>query len=66
VANEVLAAYRKAFDEMIKDAEFIADADKRRLVLDPVGGAEVQDNVAATMATPAAAVEKLSAILTIN
>jgi hypothetical protein len=37
---------RKAFDATMKDPEFIADAKKSRIDLEPIGGAEVQKMVA--------------------
>ena len=37
---------RKAFDATMKDPEFVADAKKSRIDLEPIGGAEVQKMVA--------------------
>jgi tripartite-type tricarboxylate transporter receptor subunit TctC len=58
-ADDVVAAYRKAFDDMIKDADFIADAGKRGLILDTASGEEVQAIVKATMESPQSAVDHL-------
>jgi tripartite-type tricarboxylate transporter receptor subunit TctC len=47
-------ALRKAFDATMKDAAFLADAEKRRQVVEPVSGAELDRTVSeATSASPA-------------
>jgi tripartite-type tricarboxylate transporter receptor subunit TctC len=43
-----LAILRKAFDDMVKDPEFRADAAKSNLILEPMSGVEI-DNVVADM-----------------
>jgi tripartite-type tricarboxylate transporter receptor subunit TctC len=55
----VLQMYRTAFQQMIKDPEFIADAKTRKLPLDPATGDDVAGYVRETMATPAPAIEML-------
>lgn len=52
------AILRKAFDEVMRDAQFLADAQKSRLQLAPASGQQVQDAVAKFFATPAALVER--------
>jgi tripartite-type tricarboxylate transporter receptor subunit TctC len=55
---ERLAALRKAHDDTVKDPAFLADADKAKLDLDPIGGAELQKRIEAIYATPPAVVER--------
>jgi tripartite-type tricarboxylate transporter receptor subunit TctC len=52
VPQDRIAALRAAFDQMVKDPEFIADAKKRRAELDPTSGAEVQKAALAIINTP--------------
>jgi tripartite-type tricarboxylate transporter receptor subunit TctC len=47
-----IAALRSAFDRMVKDPEFIADAERAGAVLDPTSGIETQKISAAILATP--------------
>ncbi len=42
VPADRLAALRAAFDKLVHDPEFIADAVKRRAELDPLPGVDVQ------------------------
>jgi tripartite-type tricarboxylate transporter receptor subunit TctC len=62
--RERIAALREAFDQMVKDPEFITQADRTGLELDPTPGIEIQKVTAAILATPkdivdmAAAAEK--------
>jgi tripartite-type tricarboxylate transporter receptor subunit TctC len=49
---ERIAALRSAFDRMVKDPEFIADAERAGAELDPVSGIETQKISAAILATP--------------
>ena len=59
-----IAALRAAFDQMVKDPDFIAQAERGGLELDPTPGAEIQKISDAIIATPknivalAAAAEK--------
>jgi tripartite-type tricarboxylate transporter receptor subunit TctC len=46
------AALRKAFTATIEDPDFIADMKKRNLNIEPLSGEEVQQLVAAAVATP--------------
>lgn len=52
VPAERVAALRKAFDQMLKDPEFIASAAKLGLPVDPVGGLELQKLVDDMAKTP--------------
>ncbi len=49
---------RKAFDQMIEDPSFKAEADKSGLKIDPLNGQALQDAVGSVMDTPAALVEE--------
>ena len=61
--EEVVVAYRKAFETMVQDADFLADAKKRNLTLDPAGGAEVGEDVEVLLDIPADALEAFKVIL---
>ena len=52
VPRERIAALREAFDQMVKDPEFIKQADRTGLELDPTPGIEIQKISAAILATP--------------
>ena len=64
VPAERVAAMRAAFAAMLKDAEFIADADRQRLELDPnaPSGQEVAALLARTAASPPALRARLQAL----
>jgi tripartite-type tricarboxylate transporter receptor subunit TctC len=49
---------RRAFDATLKDKEFLADAEKARLTIDPVTGEEVQALVARIYSAPERIVER--------
>jgi tripartite-type tricarboxylate transporter receptor subunit TctC len=63
VPAERVEAYRKAFDATMKDPEFLADAAKAKLNIDPLPGAEVQRIVQDIYATPPQLVERAKAVL---
>jgi tripartite-type tricarboxylate transporter receptor subunit TctC len=52
VPPERLAALRQAFDQVVRDKDFLADADKRGIYIEPTGGAEVQKVSDAIVKTP--------------
>jgi len=58
-----IAALRKAFDAMTADKEFLADAAKRRLVIDPTNGAEVQNIAARIIGSDKSLIEAASAAM---
>ncbi len=58
VPAERVQALRAAFDASMTDPAFIADAEKQKLPIDPVGGLEAEKIVARLYAFPAALVEK--------
>jgi tripartite-type tricarboxylate transporter receptor subunit TctC len=64
VPADVVTAYRKAFDAMVKDADFLADAKTRRLTLDPQSGEDLQAFIKTMLASPAASVERFQKIMT--
>ena len=51
-------ALRKAFDDTMKDPEFLADAEKAQLEITPVGGEEVERLVKELYQTPKALAAK--------
>jgi tripartite-type tricarboxylate transporter receptor subunit TctC len=61
VPAERIAALRAAFDEMVKDPQFIMDAERAGAELDPTSGAEVQKVSDAIVATPKEIVELATA-----
>jgi hypothetical protein len=63
VPADRVAALRRAFDLAMKDAEFLAEAEKVGLELNPIGGEELQKAVDRILSAQPAAVERLQAIL---
>ena len=57
-----VAALRTAFDAMVADREFLADADRAKLLVTPMTGAEVTRHVAELYTTPAPVVARAKAI----
>ena len=58
-----VAAVSTAFDRMVKDKTFLADAAKHRLLIEPRTGAQVHKEIMETYATPPAIAKKLAQIL---
>jgi tripartite-type tricarboxylate transporter receptor subunit TctC len=58
--KEYVAAMRKAFDETLKDPAFLADAEKSRLEIDPVSGADMEKMIKAAFETPKPLIEQAS------
>jgi tripartite-type tricarboxylate transporter receptor subunit TctC len=56
--KEMVAAVRRAFDATMKDAEFLADAEKMMLEVDPLTGEEMEQKLKRAYATPKALVQK--------
>ena len=52
VPADRLAALRAAFDATMKDPEFLADADRQRLVVTPMTGPEVEREIRQLYQTP--------------
>jgi len=63
VPKERVEALRRAFDETMKDKEFLAEADKAQLEITPVDGAALQKLVAEVYQTPPAIAQKAAELL---
>jgi tripartite-type tricarboxylate transporter receptor subunit TctC len=63
VAAEQLAILRKAFDDTMKDPNYLADAEKLRIDISPLPGTQVQQIVQKLHATPKDIVEKARAAI---
>ena len=61
--KERVATLRKAFQDTLKDPEFLADAEKAKLDIDPITGEEMEKMVAKLFKLNAATVTKLKEIL---
>ena len=56
---EVLSVYRKAFDSVVKDPAYLADAVRRKQKVVPQTGAYVQKTIDSMYATPRAVIERV-------
>jgi tripartite-type tricarboxylate transporter receptor subunit TctC len=63
VPADRLAALRKAFDAMMKDEKFLADAKARNMDVNPLSGAEMTKIVERVLATPAPVVDRALAMM---
>jgi tripartite-type tricarboxylate transporter receptor subunit TctC len=63
VPQAQVAILRSAFDATMRDREFLADAQKTRIDINPLGGGALQDLVAKIYATPKSVVERAKEIL---
>jgi tripartite-type tricarboxylate transporter receptor subunit TctC len=54
---------QKAFQDTLKDPEFLAEAKKARLDIDPLSGEEIEKAVAQTKSIPAATIAKLKDVI---
>jgi tripartite-type tricarboxylate transporter receptor subunit TctC len=66
VPADRVAALRRAFDAMVKDPDFLAEAVKLRVEIDPLPGLELQKIVSETQGISADVVEKVKAIYPLN
>lgn len=66
VPADRVAALRKAFDAMVKDPAYLADAAKANVDVAPLGGLKLQQIVDELVATPAAVVEKTKKAMEIS
>ncbi|HWG03449.1 MAG TPA: hypothetical protein VG271_00420 [Beijerinckiaceae bacterium] len=57
------AALRDAFDATMKDPDFIADTQRQRLNVDPIGGADIDKLLARVDATPPAILKQVTDLL---
>lgn len=63
VPPERLAILRKAFDETMIDKTFLADAEKIKAEIEPMGGAEVERGVTDILALPKSTIEAVRGAL---
>lgn len=63
VPADRVAALRAAFDATMKDPDFLAEARKMDLDIDPVGGAELEKVVRDVIAAPKAVADRLAKII---
>jgi tripartite-type tricarboxylate transporter receptor subunit TctC len=63
LAPERLALLREAFDATMRDPDFVAEASKSGLAVEPVGGAQLAALVERIYATPKEIVDKVSAMM---
>ena len=63
IRPEVVRALREAFNKTVKDPDFIVEAKKKRLDLDPTTGDEVQALANEVMAQPKEVVERLKKLM---
>jgi tripartite-type tricarboxylate transporter receptor subunit TctC len=63
VPADRVTAYRRAFDATMKDPEFLAEAAKLKLAIDPVSGEDVQKLVDEIYAAPKEDVERARQVL---
>ena len=59
VPADRVAALRTAFDATMKDAEFLAEAKKQRMEIDPVSGAEINALLERVYTAPPAVIERI-------
>jgi tripartite-type tricarboxylate transporter receptor subunit TctC len=59
VPADRVAALRAAFDQVMKDKDLIADAEKQKLEINPMTGPEMQKQLAEVYATPPALLARL-------
>jgi tripartite-type tricarboxylate transporter receptor subunit TctC len=59
VAPERVAAIRHAFDATMKDKDFLAEADKLKIEIDPLSGGEVEAQIVKIYQTPADTVARV-------
>src|SRR5215510_874129 len=66
VPADRVAALRKAYDAMVKDRDFLAEAIKLRIEIDSLTGAELQKIVSETQSIPADVIDKVKVIYPLN
>ncbi len=62
VPADRVAALRRAFDSMVRDPAFLADAGKRKAPVAPISGEDIQELVAKAYRTPSATIAKLKSV----
>jgi tripartite-type tricarboxylate transporter receptor subunit TctC len=63
VPPERVELLRRAFDETMRDPDFLTDAQKQRLEIDPLTGTQVQDVVRNVLGTPKPVINQIQAVL---
>ena len=63
VPADRLAALRRAFDATLKDGEFLADAEKVQLEIEPLTAGEIETLLASAYGAPKAIVQKAAALV---
>jgi hypothetical protein len=63
VPEDRVRILRRAFDATMKDAAFLAEAEKLGSEIDPMGGEEVEQAVRQIMATPKDVIDRTQAII---
>jgi tripartite-type tricarboxylate transporter receptor subunit TctC len=58
----ILKTLRDAFDATMKDPEFLKEAEKQKLDIDPVSGAELEKVVKTVYATPKSVLDRVKAV----
>ena len=66
VSAERVAALRGAFDAMVRDRDYLAEAEKLRIELDPLPGIELQRIVEEVQSLPADIIEKVKPMYPLN
>lgn len=63
VPADRIAILRKAFEAMVKDKEFLAEAERRRLEVIPVSGSDIERQIKELYATPKPIVARVKKIM---
>ncbi len=63
VPAERLAALRRAFDQLMADPEFLADAEQTRMDISPTSGEDAQKLAASMLATPPGVIARAKALM---
>jgi tripartite-type tricarboxylate transporter receptor subunit TctC len=63
VPKERVAILRQAFDQVVKDRDFLAEAAKMDLEIDPLNGQQVQDVVRDVLSTPKPTLNQVKKVL---
>jgi hypothetical protein len=66
VPPERVEILRRAFDQTMKDAGFLADARRLRLEITPSSGEEVERSVHQVLATPPEIIRETAAVMAVN
>ena len=66
VPDDRIAILRAAYDQLVKDPEFIAALDQSHLVFNPVAGVDVQREVRGVLNTPKEVIEDLKSRIDLN